>query len=80
MKRIDERAVRLMCQNLNLDYWYDALKMQYVFRRKVNPGDISQSLERCFGEELEYTISVYAIRRTDPIFLYLRLTEVFGHV
>jgi hypothetical protein len=77
MDRIDERAVQLMCQNLNLDYYYDALRMLYVFRRRINSNDISQSLERCFGEELEYTISAYALRHTDAIFLYQRLTEVF---
>ncbi len=79
MDRIDERAVQLMCQNLNLDYWYDALRMLYVFRRKVNPNDISQSLERCFGEELEYTISAYALRHLDTIYFYKRLTQVFSN-
>ena len=79
MDRIDERAVQLMCQNLNLDYYYDALRMLYVFRRRINSNDIFQSLERCFGEELEYTISVYALRHMDTIYLYKRLTEVFSN-
>lgn len=79
MDRVDERAVRLMCENLNLDYWYDVLKASYIFRRRVNPNDISQSLERCFGEEPEYSVSVYALRHMDTIFLYQRLAEVFDH-
>lgn len=79
MDRVDEQAVQLMCQNLNLDYYFDALRMLFVFRRRINPNDISQSLERCFGEELEYTISAYALRHMDTIYLYKRLTEVFSN-
>jgi hypothetical protein len=80
MDRADEKAVQLICKNLNLDYEYDALRALHVFRQKVNSNDISQSLERCFGEEPEYSVSIYALRHMDTIFLYQRLTEVFSHV
>ena len=78
MDRIDERAVQLMCKNLGLDYGYDVLRRVYVFKRRINPNDMYQSLERCFGQEPEYSVSAYELRRMDPIFLYQRLTEVFS--
>jgi len=78
MDRVDERAVRLMCENLSLESYYDTLAASYTFRRRVNPNDISQSLERCFGEEPEYTVSPYTLRHMDPLTLYKRLTEVFS--
>lgn len=77
MDKVDEQAVQLICRSMGLESYYDAYDMRYVFRRKIDPHNVCQSLERCFGQEPEYIIGAYALRRMDSIFLYQRLSEVF---
>ena len=77
--RLDEEILRLMCQSLGLECEYDLLHMQYIFRQKIDPNNIGQCIEYCFGEETELRVYVYDIRRMSLNYLYQRLTEVFGH-
>jgi len=78
--RLDGEMLRLMCQDLGLECEYDLLYMQYIFRRKIDPKNIGQCIEYCFGEETELRVNIYDIRRITPNYLYQRLTEVFKHV
>lgn len=78
--RLDEEMLRLMCQDLGLECEYDPLYMQYIFRRKIDPKNIGQCIEYCFGEETELRVNIYDIRRITPNYLYQRLTEVFKDV
>ena len=78
--RFDGEILRLMCQDLGLECEYDFLNMQYIFRRKIDPENIGQCIEYCFGEETELRVYVYDIRRMSLNYLHQRLTEVFSHV
>ena len=78
--RLDNKMLGLMCQDLGLEYEYDVLHMQYVFRREIDPENIGQCIEYCFGEETELRVYVYDARRMSFNYLYERLVEVFGHV
>jgi hypothetical protein len=78
MNKYDEWAMKRMCENLNLDVSFDAYRMAYIFRKKIDPDDVINQLEYCFGDfEGELCLGVHNIRRMDTIELYKRLTEVF---
>jgi hypothetical protein len=69
-----------VCKILGLKCVYSVLEMEYVFKREtVDPEDIGQCLEYCFGEETELRISDYDLRAMSRGSLYGRLVGVFGN-